>query len=209
MPIELKLAVYGQYKGKKFAEPLVNFMQFRKFIGDWTPALRFIAHDVLEAFVEKQFESEGAEGAEGGLAWQELAESTLRGGKAESRLILYETGHLLHSFLEGGEDHVEEISPKELRWGSAVPYSLFHQTGAGKGFGRDRVPTGPGTGRGMPRRRELRVSKAMTNDMMLAFQARSIQVARQVGFGVARRAGERGISALEARRIGENILGVS
>lgn len=190
--IELKLTISGVYQGKKFSEDMLHIGQFRKFLGDWKPAFKLIAHDVLERFWEKQFESEGAAGGE---PWQELADSTLAGrGPApygagcrksrESAGILYRSGDLARSGIEGESGHVEEITDQRLLWGSSVGYALFHQTGTGKGFGKSRVSTGPGTGRGMPMRKMLVITRPMTNDIMLAMQAHLQLVARQVGYGI-------------------------
>src|SRR5260370_6595983 len=35
------------------------------------------------------------------------------------------SGHLLHSFRRGGEDHIREVSDTRLHWGSRVPYARF------------------------------------------------------------------------------------
>ena len=81
------------------------------------------------------------------LTWQELTANTIR-QRGSAHPILHRSGMLEESFQKGQPAHYGEITPKKLTWGSAVPYALFHQTGTGKGFGKDRVTTGPGTGAG-------------------------------------------------------------
>lgn len=201
--IGLSLSLQGEYRGKVYHEDLLQIGAFKKYLGDWSPAFRFIAHDVLEGFVTEQFKSEGAEG---GITWQELAPSTVK-QRGSEHPILERSGDLEESFMEGGTDHVEDINEKEMTWGSAKPYALFHQTGTQKGFQKDRVAVGKGTGRGMARRRILVINKPLTDRMMLAMQSRLVQVARQIGYGVSGTPGARMISPGEARQIGNEILG--
>ena len=141
---------------------------------DWAPAFRAIADDVLAPFVERQFTSAGAEG---GTPWQELV---LRQRRGQARLrqgtMLQRTGRMAASFIAGAADHVEAISGTKLIWGSQVPYAIFHQTGAGKGFGQERVATGPGTGRGMVMRRILTLTEPMRGSMRDAMMARLAEI---------------------------------
>ncbi len=154
----------------------------RKSLSDWSPALRAIAREVLASFAARQFETQGEAG---GVKWADLAPSTLRARKRPGALSLYRTGSLLRSFLGLGAEHVEDLSEKKLLWGSSVPYARFHQSGTGKGFGRSEgVPTGRGTGRGMPMRKILAFSESMRADVESEFIARLAPVARQAGFGI-------------------------
>ena len=137
------------------------------------------------------------------LTWQELTANTIR-QRGSAHPILHRSGMLEESFQKGQPAHYEEITPRKLTWGSSVLYALFHQTGTGKGFGKDRVATGPGTGPGMPRRKELFLSERMKQQMANVMTGRMGQVARMVGFGVT---GERGLNPLTARMIGQKILG--
>ena len=189
------------------------FLNLRHELVDWAPAFQLIVEDVLEPFVEKQFQSEGAAGVDvvrsdkssgTGLDWQELAESTKRGRAGTT--ILYRSGSLAKSFRKGGGEHVENITPQKLQWGSSKPYALFHQTGTGKGFGQERVETGPGTGRGMAMRKIIVLTDREKRRMSRTMTGRIAQVARQIGFGIA---GHDRISAQEARRIGNIRLGLA
>jgi phage gpG-like protein len=187
------------YKGRTGGEALFQraFMDFKEGIGDFGPAFRLIAEDILEPVVEQNFRQERGE-----LTWQELAPSTVA-QRGSEHPILRISGFLQKSFRKGEAAHREEITPRKLIWGSDVPYALFHQTGTGKGFGRDRIATGPGTGRGMPRRKELYLTGRMKRMMANTMIGRMGQIARVIGFKVL---GSRGVSPLEARMVGEQIL---
>ena len=139
---------------------------------DWAPAFRAIADDVLAPFVERQFASAGAEG---GTPWQDLASRQRRGRGGVGR-ILRRTGRMAASFQSGSAEHVQTISGTKLIWGSQVPYAIFHQTGTGKGFGQERVATGPGTRRGMAMRRILTLTEPMKRSMRDAMMARLAQI---------------------------------
>jgi phage gpG-like protein len=208
--IELKLTVSGTYGGKKWTGDVLHTAQFGKFLGNWAPAWRFIAHEVLEPFVEMQFQSQGEAGGE---KWAELAESTLkeRGQTAGEALVLYRSGKLAHSFLEGEPGHVEQIDEKKLSWGSAVPYSLYHQTGfrtrlgSGKENRKSAIdPEASGRKSFVPARPGLVITKEMTNRIMLAMQARLQMIARQLGYGIL---GGEAASPLEAGMAGLEELG--
>jgi phage gpG-like protein len=174
------------------------FTKFRQEVGNYAPAFHLIAEDILEPVVAQTFKQERAE-----LTWQDLAPSTVA-HRGSEHPILHHSGMLEESFRKGQPAHHEEITPRRLVWGSDVPYALFHQTGTGKGFGRDRMATGPGTGHGMPRRKEIFLSDRMKHQIHNIMSGRMDQVARQYGFGVTR---DRGLSPLEARMIGQKILG--
>ena len=137
---------------------------------DWAPAFRAIADDALAPFVEKQFASAGAEG---GTPWQALASRQRRGGAGA---MLIRTGRMAASFQQGGAGHIETISGTKLVWGSQVPYAIFHQTGTGKGFGQERVATGPGSGRGMPMRRILTLTDPLKRSMRYVMMSRLAQI---------------------------------
>jgi phage gpG-like protein len=113
-----------------------NLAAFHAALADFSPALRTIADDFRE-MVAEQFASEGRAG---GTPWAELAPSTLRRRRRDGGGILYVTGALLRSLVEpGARGHIEEIDGESLVLGSALPYALFHQTGAGRGFGQPQL----------------------------------------------------------------------
>jgi len=178
------------------------FLKLREGLLDWSPAFEVIADDILEPFVEEQFESEGKRA---GLTWQELAPETIeRRGSAHP--ILTAEGGLKISFMKGAAQHEQTITPRKLVWGSRVPYALFHQTGTGKGFQRERVATGKGTGRGMAMRKILSFTEPLKQRMARSITGRIDQVARAIGFKTWGRAERMGPG--EARRIGYIALGL-
>lgn len=178
------------------------FVNLRHDLMDWSPAFEIIAEDILTPFVSEQFVDQGAPG---GVTWQKLVASTVDRRGGSDYPILINSGALLRSFVEQGGEHEQTITPKKLLWGSRVPYSLFHQTGTGKGFQRaSGIPTGPGTGRGMPMRKILAFTDELKHKMASTMRGRITQVARQIGFRVA----GRDVDAGEARRIGNIALGL-
>jgi phage gpG-like protein len=200
MPFLVDFRLRWQYKGVSGGQALFHrwMTGFRDMVGDYRPAFQLIAEDILEPVVRDIFKQESAE-----ITWQVLTANTIR-QRGSAHPILHRSGMLEESFQKGQPAHHEDITPKKLTWGSDVPYALFHQTGTGKGFGKDRVATGPDTGRGMPRRKELFLSERMKQQIGNVMIGRMGQVARMVGFGVT---GERGLDPLTARMIGQKILG--
>ena len=135
---------------------------FPAALADATPALRRIADDFREMLTQ-QFASQGR--AEG-TPWAALAPSTAR-RRGPGATILYSTGALLRSLRDpGAPDHVEELAYQSLTLGSRLGYALYHQTGAGRGFGLTQLsapaPSGTGRGRALPRRPIIVLSGART-----------------------------------------------
>jgi phage gpG-like protein len=145
---------------------------FQAELADNSQALAEVA-DGLRQQIAEQFATEGAAGS---TPWAPLAPSTL--GKSRRRLggILYSTGALFESLTDPrAPGHVEQVSAKELLFGSALPYAAYHQTGTGIGRGRLQVNTssrkprksagrgkssGPGRGRALPMRPMIIVNEA-------------------------------------------------
>lgn len=121
---------------------------FQNSLADNSPALKLIADDFRE-MIGQQFATEGAAG---GTPWAGLAPSTLRSRRGGSG-ILNSTGALLASLTDPtSAGHAEESDGQSLSIGSSLPYALFHQTGAGRGFGMTSLLSGRGLGRGLPMR---------------------------------------------------------
>lgn len=99
---------------------------------------------ILEEAVAADFSTQGQAG---GVHWPDLAASTVERKErssdprvsANANTVLVATGRLRGSFHEGGEDHTREISEDEMRWGSKVPYGVYHQSTAP----RERLPHRP------------------------------------------------------------------
>lgn len=145
---------------------------FQFSLADQSPALGEIADDLREMIAE-QFATEGAAG---GTPWAPLAASTLPKTRGTRMGILYSTGALYSSLVDAGAPgHVEELDGQQLLFGSTLPYALFHQTGAGMGFGQPQLApllpkgnrsasggksTGPGRGAALPMRPLIVVTDA-------------------------------------------------
>lgn len=87
----------------------------------------------LRALEEEQFASQGAR-ASGG--WQPLADSTIARkaakGRQEPSRILVDSGDLLKSLTEHGDDNAVRVSENdEMRFGTRLSYAEFHQLGHG------------------------------------------------------------------------------
>jgi hypothetical protein len=130
----LNFKIDWDYKGKKGSH-VIWHEKFKEQMTDWTRIWRRLISEVLMPFVVRQFRSQGGEGRR---QWAELAPTTLKRRLYPGKPILQQTGMLQLSFI-GGPDHVEEVEPKRMKWGSESPYALFHQTGTGIKLG-DATP---------------------------------------------------------------------
>lgn len=212
----LNISVFGVYKDERVSIDIFDaaLTGFRKNLTDFRLIFQKIAI-YLSGAVEKKFQTEGAFG---GISWQQLAESTVKKRKSDHP-ILEVSGLLRGSFLKGGTGHVEQIDEKHMLWGSGVKYGLFHQTGTGLGFEKDRFeslgaarervskqfPTAPMSavkGRGMARRKIIPQKDEIVFSIASIIRKEIVEHARRVGFA----AGGRGLSPLEARKIGQSLL---
>jgi phage gpG-like protein len=112
--------------------------------GDMSQSYREIARMLSDA-AERTFLSQGRFG---GGSWQRLAESTILRKRrspdprvrANAERIMFATGRLYHSLVdEMNADHIESIGPDSLRWGSSVPYGVYHHSRAP----RSKIPYRP------------------------------------------------------------------
>jgi len=136
----LNFKIGWEYKGEHDVEPkrgayTIWHDKFRLQMADWTRVWHRLISEVLIPYVVRQFRSQGGEGRR---QWAKLAPTTRR--LYRGRPILQQTGMLQLSFI-GGPDHVEEVEPRRMKWGSQSPYALFHQTGTGIKLG-DPTPRG-------------------------------------------------------------------
>lgn len=129
-----------QFQASINSQPVERGLQaFEQSLADHTPALAAIAGDIRE-MIEEQFATEGRAG---GTPWAPLAPSTRRRRRSASS-ILDSTGALSDSLRTfGAPGHVEEMTGASLALGTNLGYALFHQTGAGIGFGQTSVPPQP------------------------------------------------------------------
>jgi len=203
---------YGEKRGSftLFHRPFMEALQ------NWAPAFALIAEDVLEPYWMRSFESEGASE---GIKWEKLAPSTLRG--RPNTPILQVTGEMMRSGQRGGPNHVENITALKLTWGSADPKALFHEFGTGGKVNfrragaraviaktkaaRERL-AGSGKEGGIPARPMLVFSSFLANEIASKMLGRVATVARQIGYKVTS-GSLGGVTPIEARQIGEQILG--
>lgn len=214
--LDLKFGATWAYGDKRGSFTLFH-RPFLEALQNWAPAFELIAEDVLEPHVMRAF---GSEGAADGVKWQELAPSTLRGRPATP--ILQVTGEMLHSFQRGGPNHVENVTARKLIWGSSDPKALFHEFGTGgkvnfrragaraviakTAKAREGLAAIGGKAGGIPARPMLVFSTFLANEIASKMLGRVAQVARQVGYKVTS-GSLGGVTPVEARQIGEQILG--
>lgn len=106
---------------------------------DPSPALEVVAN-LLELHVQRNFATQGAQG---GLPWPPLADSTVQArtrrwgyyrrwaptaGVGGAQPVLVWHGRFKRSFTRGGVAHIRHVSPSGLTWGSGVVYGIYHQS---------------------------------------------------------------------------------
>jgi hypothetical protein len=214
--LDFSFGLRWQYGEKKGSFAFVH-RPFLEGIRDWSPAFSIIAEDVLEPYVMRAFQTEGA--SQLGEKWQELAPSTLR--YRPPTPILQVHGDMMRSFQKGDPQHVEEISPRRLVWGSRDPKALFHQFGTGGKVNfrragarktmfktpeaRAAYEAGQGKTGGIPARPMLVWSEFLANEITSKMLARIAMVARQAGYRIGSRMFG-GLTPTEARILGESLL---
>jgi phage gpG-like protein len=112
---------------------------------DGREAFRAIA-GILRRAVVLQYKTEGSYG---GTHWQELAPSTIA-HKQRANLdpaILKASGALYDSLVDPeDEHHIQRITKRQMRWGSNLPYGIYHQSERQRkqsAEGRDKLPRRP------------------------------------------------------------------
>jgi phage gpG-like protein len=113
-------------KVEVFGEQIVHrrMVRFEAGLIDASDAFREII-TLLRASTVANFRTRGVSG---GSRWRDLAPATVA---RKRRLgldprILRATHRLYNSFVSDGADHVEEVGPVSMRWGSRVPYGIYH-----------------------------------------------------------------------------------
>lgn len=193
--LELRFDLSWNYQGRKGKETLFhtaigNFLTAMK---DWSPALRSMIEEVLEPSVDERFNSSGLG------EWAPLAPNTVK--RKGSTEILFTSGRLKSSFTSGSGDNVSDVTRSSLRWGSRLPYSLFHQTGTRSGFQLPQKGPGPG----VPMRKILKLTSGQKGEMRSLLTRRLATIARKEGFGVT---GNSRLDPLAARNLGNRLLGL-
>lgn len=119
--MDLKIDVTGDVQIDR------KLLRFAGRTRDASPAFQQIA-DMLRGLEKTQFDSQG-QFASGG--WKPLADVTVRlkAAKGLDPRILRATGDLARSLASSGGDHVEQVGPQQLVFGTSVPYAQYHQRG--------------------------------------------------------------------------------
>ncbi len=159
-------------------------------IADWRGAWPGIAGHLITMLTE-QFGGEGARAT--GTPWAPLSKQYAKRKQEQypGRPILQASGRLWQSLVGRTQDTVEEQEPLKLKFGSRLDYAVYLQSGTGKGLTRtSSVPTGPGTGRGMPQRVIFDLA-GPDNGAAITKQAQghAANIAQGVGFGLSRAGG--------------------
>ncbi len=192
--LEFKIDYSWNYKGQKGKEVLFHtaINSFIVSMRDWAPAFRVMVSEVLEPSVDEQFATDGHG------QWAPLAASTIAGKGNDT--ILFTSGRLAGSFKRGGQENVEEITRQSLKWGSSVPYAIFHQTGTLAGFQSLTKAIGA---RGVPMRKLLDLTKTQKAAMRSIMVVRLANIARAEGFACIG-----GSDPSMARNVGKELLGL-
>lgn len=124
VPITVRFGVLG-------ADDLVRRLEaFEVFVNDLRPAWPAVDRAV-QTVVALQFRSEGSHGGE---TWPALAKRTQaerrRLGFPPAHPILRRTGALEESLTKGTGDTISAHLPAQYRYGTAVPYFVYHQSKA-------------------------------------------------------------------------------
>lgn len=134
-----------------FGERIVarRFVRFARTAVDASDAFRRIA-GILRDATEDNFRTRGVAG---GSRWRDLSQPyASRTGRRVDERILRLTDRLYDSLTsEGHAEHVQDIGPTEMRWGSTVPYGKFHQSSRP----RRVIPYRPPVRLSQRRRREI------------------------------------------------------
>jgi phage gpG-like protein len=118
---EVKVSVFGEEILHR------RMIRFESTLIDASEALRAVV-GVLRDATRENFATRGVSG---GSRWRDLNEEYAnRTGRRVNERILRLTDRLYNSLMGSGEpgagEHVEKIGPTSLRWGSRVPYGVYH-----------------------------------------------------------------------------------
>ncbi len=105
-----------------------QFSRFEDVVSDYTEPLRGVS-ELFRKIEEEQFRSSGHG------RWKPLSARTMARKKGPG--ILRESDALFESLTRPGGDYAEHISKTEGRFGTLVPYGIFHQ------LGTSRMPARP------------------------------------------------------------------
>jgi phage gpG-like protein len=136
----MRIEIFAPGGARVFSRDL---LRFGENAADLTDAMRDVA-TILRHASERQFDTEGGYTGE---KWPELAASTQR-DRARHHFpprhpILQRTHRLMDSLTRAADpDHIEEPSADSLRFGTRVPYAVYHQSSRP----RHKIPFRPPVG---------------------------------------------------------------
>jgi phage gpG-like protein len=168
--MELAIRVFGEEIIRR------RFLRFARRAEDSSEGFREVVRILRESVVENF----ATRGVAGGSRWRDLLPATIaaKRRKGLDPRILRATGRLYGSlvgpeastgrarhdlsgaFIPGGRDHIEEIGPTSMRWGSRVPYGVFHQSSAPRRVIPYRPPVS------LTDRRKREITKALQRSMV-------------------------------------------
>lgn len=188
-------------------ELTMNMAGFASDISDLTTVWPEVA-PVLQAQVLEKFASEGSAGEHG--EWDALSPryGAWKEAHYPGKTILQRDGTLINSFQDGGAGHVDRRTETTLEFGSAVPYSVYHQWGYRTRLGTGkRKPREDALAR-VPARRQLDPTDTDIDGIRRAMQAGIVKMVRRRGFAISSEAfgpGEmQDLSGGEAFQIGKS-----
>ena len=140
-----------------------SFSRFGEGVEDMRPAFR----QIMEAFFQiekKQFASEGRYGSGG---WESLSPTYAlwKSRNFPGASILQRTRRMVLSLTGETSDTVKEMSPKNFRIGTKVPYAGYHQTGTSR----------------MPRRPVIELTESDKREWIKIVQRWLVNMAKQAG----------------------------
>jgi phage gpG-like protein len=158
-------------------------------IQDW----RALWPHVIERIVkveERIYATEGQTGGHGQWAPLTAAYAKQKQRKYGDKPIEQASERLRQSLVEAGEGHVEDLQPLSMAYGTNVPYAIWQQTGTSK----------------MPARRLIDFTREDQAVIQREIQRQAVNFTRRLGFAVASSVYGETVSAVEARRLGEQAL---
>jgi phage gpG-like protein len=143
---EVKVSVFGEEILKR------RMIRFESGLIDASDALR----EVVKILRDATAENFATRGVSGGSRWRDLSPAYAnRTGRRVNERILRLSDRLFNSLMGVGEpgagEHVERIGPTSLRWGSRVPYGVYH----GSSRPRRVIPYRPPVRLNADRKREI------------------------------------------------------
>ena len=156
---------------------------------DWRAAWPSVTRR-LAVMLAGQFELEGGRGSRGG--WPPLSPRYARRKQKRypGRLVLQAGGRLRGSLVGKSADTVEALEPGRMKFGTSVPYAIFHQTGT----------------RNMPARPIFDPRREDRVEFQNALREEALEFVQALGFAIALGSGKSSASRLSRFGLGAAAL---